>query len=378
SYVAYEPNGTEIGKYTTLAAAINAAVDKDADTEVFGSYVRKVDGTRNLFTNRAGYTAENSDMFWYYEDGTKLDQMFCWDNVFSPGILQNTDYIVHEVSTFGKKSLQTWNSYKLLDLDGNVIDSQDQSAQTYELSSTMDAAMLSFPKRLGGATKLVYNIDLSDVKITPPYKGGDPIYAFMGFYSWQDYYVVDLGIACDVTTGNWYPFEASSRDNSFSDADYEIDMEGGCLMTSTWNKEGGYFVPDMANISMSIETQILSDPEDPDDTYQSNLLVIKDKDGKIMYQRRLEADTLSDFFPSANMGKENTYVFNAGLDIKNPNALSDGVNVKNVDYFNGAKFENLTITEATAYFPTEEEMSDVDYGQGGIDADLRGNTYSIL
>lgn len=377
AYVAYRPDGTEIGKYTTLAAAINAAVDEDAEEEVFGSYVTKADGTRHLFTNRAGFTSENSDMFWYYEDGTKLDQMFCWDSVNSIQMLQNTNYIVHEVSSFGKKSMQTWNSYGLLDLNGNRIDKEKQSAQSYELSSSMDAAMLSFPKRLNGITKQVYNIDLTNVKITPPYQGGDPVYAFMGFYSWQDYYVVDLGIACDVTTGNWYPFEASSRDDSFSDADYEIDMEG-CLMTSTWDKAGGYFVPDMASISMSIETQLLADPDYPDDIYQSNYLVVKDKDGKVMYQRRLEADTLSNFFPSANMGKENTYIFTAGLDIKNANALSDGVHVKNVDYFNGAKFENLTITEATAYFPTVEEMSDVQYGGGGINPDLRGNTYSIL
>lgn len=378
AYVAYKPDGTEIGKYTTLAAAINAAVDEDADTEVFGSYVTKVDGTRHLFTNRAGFTSENSDMFWYYQDGAKLDQMFCWDNVNSIQILQNTDYIVHEVSAFGKKSMQTWNSYGLLDLNGNRIDKEKQSAQSWELSSTMDAGMIAFPKRLSGITKQVYNIDLSNVRITPPYQGGDPVYAFMGFYSWQDYYVVDLGIACDVTTGNWYPFEATSRDDSFSDANYEIDTENGCLMTSTWDKAGGYFVPDMASISMSIETQLLSDPDYPEDVYQSNYLVVKDKDGKVMYERRLEADALSNFFPSANMGKENTYIFNAGLDIKNANALSDGVHVKNVDYFNGAKFENLTITEATAYFPTVEEMSDTAYGAGGIDADLRGNTYSIL
>ena len=378
AYVAYKPDGTELGKFTTLAAAINAAVDEDADTEVFGSYVTKAGGTRHLFTNRAGYTSENSDMFWYYEDGTKLDQMFCWDDVNSIQLLQNTDYVVHQVSSFGKKSMQSWNSYGLLDLNGNRIDKETQSAKSYELSSSMDAAMLSFPKRLNGITKQVYNIDLSGVRITPPYQGGDPVYAFMGFYSWQDYYVVDLGIACDVTTGNWYPFEASSRDDSFSDANYTFDMEKGCIMTSTWDAAGGYFVPDMASISMSIETQLVSDPDFPDETYQSNYLVVKDKDGKIMYERRLEADTLSNFFPSANMGKENTYIFTAGLDIKNANALSDGVHVKNADYFNGAKFENLTITEATAYFPTVEEMSDVDYGAGGIDADLRGNTYSIL
>ena len=65
------------------------------------------------------------------------------------------------------------------------------------------------------------------VSIVPPYDGAYSTYAFMGYYAWQDYYVIAIGIACDTRTGNWYPFIGTSRDDSFSDVEYNLSKD--CL-----------------------------------------------------------------------------------------------------------------------------------------------------
>ena len=77
----------------------------------------------------------------------------------------------------------------------------------------------------------------------------------MGYYAWQDWYVLNFGIACDVTTGNWYAYEGSSRDDSASNTTYNL---GDCIMTSTWN-EAGYFEPDADEVVLSIESKLLED-----------------------------------------------------------------------------------------------------------------------
>lgn len=368
AYVAYGTDGSELGRYKTIATAINAAVANDSDNQVFGSYVTRVGGTRKLFVNREGYAENNDDMYWYYEDGNKLDGMDCWDNTNTIARLQNTNYIVHQVSGYGQKSLQTWNSYKLYDENGELIPATTTSAQSWELSSTMDAAVLQFTSRLTGITGLSYNIDLSGVKITPAYEGSDKTYAFIGFYAWQDYYVVATGIACDVSTGNWYMFEATSRDDSFSDATYNM---GECVMTSTWNEEGGYFTPDKDSVKMSALTKVM---EDEEGEYQVDDFTFEFNDGTKLL-RRIDDSVINQKFAGYPLGYENAYVFVAGLDIKNE--VASGVKSYNTDYFNGAAFENLVVTEAKAHVPSTDEMSDSKYGFK-IEESWRGIDHEIL
>lgn len=367
AYSAYSSTGTLLGNYKTIAAAINACVEEDADSNVFGSYVTRVGETAKIFKNRAGFATNNDEMFWYYEAGTMLDAMDCWDTSYM-SLVQNTDYVVHRVQGYGTRSTQSYNGYGLLDANGAEIDPDNTQAQTWELSTAMEAAVLQMPSRLTGVTGLDYTIDLSQMKITPAYDGSDTTYAFMGFYSWQDYYVITMGIACDVNTGNWYPFEATSRDNSFSGADYTISDQ--CLLTSTWN-EAGYFEPDAEELTMSIRTKQL---EDDMGLYQVNDLEVTVKDGAT-YLRRMDDSLVNEKFPGASIGYENAYVFVAGLDVKAD--VETGVLQKNVDFFNGAKWENLIVKSATAHVPSTEEMSDTTYGFA-IDPDWRGKDHSLV
>lgn len=352
AYTAYSVSGTKLGEYKTIAAAINAAVEEDADTGDIGSYVTKTGGTTKLFVNRAGYSSGMDDTFWYYTDGNKLEGMLDWE-ADSISYLQNNKVITHEVSGWGTKSVQSWNGYGLLDENGKLLDANTVAAQSWELSSTMDAAMIQLAGRLKGVSGMNYEIDLSNVKITPPYDGADDTYAFLGFYSWQDYYVIVTGIACNTRTGDWYAFEATSRDDSFSDATYNI---GKKLMSSTWNESGGYFKPDCSSVSMSIITTV---QEDDEGEYQVNKMKVTFSDGT-EYARDIDESTVNEFFSGAKIGYENAYAFVAGLDIVNE--VVSGVKTENTDYFNGSTFENLTITAATAHIADETELSTTKYG----------------
>ncbi|MBO7535664.1 MAG: hypothetical protein J6T34_00795 [Bacilli bacterium] len=376
AYTAYAPDGSKIGDFITIADAINTCVDYDVEynsslksgqEEVYGSYVTKLGSTFKMFVNHKGFSEDNNDQFWYYENGTSLAAYNCWDGADSITTLQNTNLIAHKVSGFGTVAEQTWNSYALLDAFGEPIN--DVSAQVWELSSTMDAAVLQFPARLGGITGMKYNIDLSNVSIVPPYDGADSTYAFMGFYAWQDYYVIAIGIACDTRTGNWYPFIGTSRDDSFSDVTYNI---GKCLFTSTWS-EDGYFRPDVTEVELEIKTLKLHDDEEDEDYQIDDFKVTIDS--KLKYERHITDSLLNNYFSGYPLSWENGYVFIAGLDIKNKVVQSQFT--ESTDYFNGSQFTGLKVTSAKAYVPAKDEISDITYGYP-IEDTWRGKWHDIL
>ena len=376
AFTSYAPDGTKIGDFITIADAINNCVDydveynsnlKSGEEEVYGSYVTKLGSTFKMFVNRKGFSDSNDDQFWYYENGTSLAAYNCWDGTDSILSLRNTNLLVHKVSGFGTVSQQTWNSYRLLDAFGEEIN--DLSAQSWELSSTMDAAVMQFTARLAGISGLKYNIDLSDVSIVPPYDGADATYAFIGFYAWQDYYVIAMGIACDTRTGNWYPFIGTSRDDSFSDVEYNL---GKCLFTSTWESDG-YFKPNANNVELSIKT-VKEYDEEEDEYYQIDDFKVL-VDGKDSFERYLTDSLLNNYFSGYPLSWENGYAFISGLDIKNKIVQSQYV--ESTDYFNGSEFLGMKVTSALAYVPTTEEISDVTYGFS-IEETWRGKWHDIL
>ena len=376
AFTAYTPSGEKIGDYITIADAINSCVDYDVEynssisggeAEVYGSYVTKLNGSFKMFVNHEGFSEGNDDQFWSYENGTSLASYNCWDNTDTVLSLTNTNLIVHKVTGFGTVPQQSWNSYTLLDSFGEEI--TDVAAQSWELSSTMDAAVLEFPKRLGGISAMKHEIDLSNVSIIPPYDGADSTYAFIGYYAWQDYYVIAIGIACDTRTGNWYPFIGTSRDDSFSDVEYNM---GKCVFTSTWSNEG-YFTPDVDRIEISIGTKRLYDEEE-DEYYQVdefNLYV----DSEARYSIYITDSLLNNYFSGVPLSWENGFVFIAGLDIKNKIVQNNYVEA--TDYFNGSEFLGLKVTSAQAYVPSKEEISDVTYGFP-IEEEWRGKWHDIL
>ncbi len=385
AYEAYDRQNAKIGSYSTLSAAIRAAVASDATyfgeattpiaTE--GGYVKKKNGTRKLFTSRKGYAEASDDQFWYHENGASLAAYDCWNATESIQLITNTKLIVSELQNHGMDAVQGWNGYGFLDEYGEEIPSTAEiaQAQSWELSKTMDAAVQVFPARKKGVAGLQYKLDLSQVKIVPNYAGTDPVYAFFGFHAWEDYYVISVGLACDVTTGNWYAFEGSSRNDSFNDVTYN---KGECVMTSTWVDDagGGYFVPDNKEVSMSIQTKRMVDEIDGnEETYWVDDLVIELKDGA-KYERRLTDSLINNYFPGSPLTPNNGFVFIAGLDIKNNSQAVSKADI--ADYFNGAQFLNLAVTEAKVYFPTTEEITDIEYTVGSIDSSLRGQWHDLL
>lgn len=380
AYEAYDYQGNKVGSYKTIAAAINATVEADLDfmedeeTPVAskGGYVTKKGSDFRLFQNKKGFADGNDDQFWYYQDGTSLAGYNCWDATNGLSEIQNQKIIAHKISDQGLASIQTWNGYGLLDAQGQEISTTKTLPNTYELSAPMDAAVMAFTGEKKGVGGMRYELDLSETKITPAYEGvEEDVYAFFGYYAWQGYYVVANGLACNTLTGEWYPFRGTSRDDSFSDVIYNVDELDTPLMTSTWNKEG-YWTCDTKTVEMEIKTTRNIDEVDGAEFWTDELTF--KFDGKDGYRITIDDQMIGSFFPGNAVSPDNTYVFIAGLDIKSTEELEDPgmpVKVKNTDYFNGAKFENLVVAEAAAYIPTAEELSDEDYG-GTIDEALRG------
>ena len=391
AYEAYNYLGEKVGSYKTIADAINATVTADLDftdtedTEVApgakGGYVVKKGSEKHLFDNKKGFASGNSDCFWYYEDGNKLAAFNCWDTTQGVAILQNSKIITHQTGSTGTESMQSWNGFALLDHHGNPIDSSTTLPPTWEFSKPMDAGIMAFPARKKGVEGLRYSMDFTNVKITPAYEGvTDPVYAYFGIYVWQDNYVLATGIACDTTTGQWYPFRGTSRDDSFYDIVYNVEGSSKPLFTSTWHEDenGGYFTPDVKTADLEVKTYRGEFLEDEERYYwDDKLSIVFDKGlGSEFTYDLLIDDVMMNNYWGLPIACDNGYVFIAGLDIKNH--AEDVSTVPNVDYFNGAKFENLTVTAASVYFPTEEEMTDDEYTLAIIDPELRGKWHDAL
>ena len=383
AYVAKKANGTEIGKFKTIAAAINAAVNADVTDEIFegkdkepvsGSYVTKIGSEVKLFQNKNGYTLENDDQYWFYEDGNKLGGYNCWEPPIS-NLLQNTNHVVTQVTGKGRRTVQSWNSYSLRDPNGEEFAKNELTTEAWTLSSTMDAAVMQFVTETCSITGLDYTYDLSDVKITPP-MGDAKTYAFIGCYTWQPYYVIALGLACDTSTGNWYPFHGTSRDDSFSQTEYNIGDD--CVMTSTWHEDGGYFTPDSDTLTMQARTKFLKDSvgaDGKDIMYQVNDYKFE-CEGAGAYLLRVDDSFIGNYYAGKTLGVDNVYIAICGLDVITP--IKDGVKVANTDYFTGSKFENLRVTQASSYIATKEEIPDELMGVNVPDEEDRGKSFNLL
>lgn len=381
AYEAYDYAGNKIGSYKTIADAINATIEGDLDyfedeavaNASLGGYVLKKGGTRKLFQNKKGLTDSYGDQFWLYPNGNTLGGYGSWDEAHMTNYLRNQKNTIHAVASFGQVSMQFYNGFGLLDEHGKE-DTTSNTPMSWALGTAIDAGIMVFPSSAGGQStgfsKATYKLDLSEVKITPAYEGVEtPVYAYFGYYIWNPQYVLAIGLGCDTTTGQWYQFSGTSRDDSFSNVEYDM---GECIMESTWN-EDGYFVPNGKEVDMSVQTVKMHDDELDEDYFicELNFAVAGGKTLKVTVDDAFMATYFAEPINVAN-----DYLFIAGLDVKND--IGSGVKVKNVDYFNGAKFEGLRVTDAHVYFPTEDEISDVDYGSIVVPEEVRGNEYDFL
>lgn len=385
AYTAYDHEGTPVGSYKTIADAINATVTADLDyfeddavpNATKGGYVTRKDGTRHLFENKKGYTENYDDQYWFYEDGNKLAGYDAWDENPSMTFLRNNKMVVHKVTGYGLTPVQSWNGYGLIDEYGDE-DTKSDNPASWALGTAIDAGVMVFPSSAGGTatgmSRDTYKIDLTEMRITPPYDGtADEVYAYLGFYIWTPQYVLAIGIGCNTKTGKWYEFRGTSRDDSFSDVEYDL---GDCLLESTWDEKNGCFTPNAKELEISVQTVKMVDEEFGEEYFVCQFKAdIRGGKKDVTLNRLIDDELMAPYF-SERIHTGNDFLFIAGLDIKNP--VATGVKVKNVDYFNGAKLEGLCVTEAGVYFPTEEEISDDDFTELNLDPSLRGNTYDFL
>ena len=390
AFEVYSPEGDKIGAYPSIARAINAAVENDLDafenTNVSptarGSYVTKKGSTRKIFENMVKYSADAAaDNYWYYEDNS-LAGFEYWTTGAPYTRAQNAKHITYTTHE-GTVSGATNSGYGLLDGLGQPIDPGTYNLQSFswELIPMTDANIKGVPVRERGATGARYELDLSDVKIKPAYEGvEDEVYAFFGYTIGAGDYSLDIGLACNVNTGVWKEYISENPNNNVGGegkmphvtVEYDI---GDTIFTSTWNKEGGYFSPNVKSVTLEVK-EFKDEDEEGFPWWYDRIDITLENETKPAVTEIVDDNFLTDHGNAGvSFDRKNGFYFSAGLDIVAKGA-EVGDDVAATDYTIGATFENLVISDAGIYFPTEEEISNTDYG-ASIDPLLRGDYHSI-
>ena len=390
AFEVYSKDDKKIGSFPSIARAINAAVEHDLDdfesagiapTER-GSYVTKKGSTRKIFENMIKYSdAAAEDNYWYYEDNA-LSGYEYWETGVPFNRAQNTKNVTYQVQS-GTTASVAASSYSLYDGNGQLMDPSTYNliGSSWEIIPMTDANIKGVPVRDAGATGAKYVLDLSDVKIKPAYAGvKDDVYAFFGYTIGAGSYSTDVGLACNVNTGEWKQYISYNPNNrvggegSLPEVTVEYNI-GKTVFGSKWNKEGGYFTPNVDSVTIEIK-EVKDEDGDGEEWWYDQLDITLNDATKPAVTMKIDDEFLIDH---GNVGaafdNKNGFYFSAGLDIVAPGAkLGDGIEA--TDYTIGATFENLVVEEAYIYFPTEEEVSDADYGVP-ISPELRGQYHSI-
>lgn len=384
----HAPDGALVSKHVSLAAAVNAAVENDLDTFEAedvekgqkGSYVTRKGDPTKVFENSYGY--KNGDLeqgysFWSYDKNGAL----LGDEIGVSPIKRFQNQDAYALMSYGDRVEAALAGVTLYDGQGNVIEQGDHAGNKPESPGTCDISQRNWELNpasdalircvggggFSGATGARYTIDLSNTKIRPPYKGvEDKAFAFMGYYMGDGSARLEVGIACDTETGDWYQFwgHASGLTTEVKN-EYNV---GERLMTSTWHddKEGGYFTPDCTELELDMH--IRSEEDDVGDKvfFDEFKAII---DGKTTVVR-IRDEEVVEYGGGASYKMQASFYFTAGLDLVAPGA-EIGDPVAAVDYTVGASFENFVVEKAEIYFPGYDEISDEEWGSA-IEAELRG------
>lgn len=378
---AYEVHGTDgalVSAHSNLSAAIKAAVENDLDLfededtkeNTLGSYVVKKGSETKVFQNRK--TA--GDAFFYYKDNAWIG----WEN-YATGVPNNrlnaSAWTVYNVSG-GVAANQSVQSYDAYDGLGQLVPSSTLdvgASRGWEVDPEYDASIKCVPVREAGAVGSKYTVDLSEVKVTPPYKGvTDKTYAFMGFYIGAGTYSDDIGIACDTATGVWYEYRMHNPTNTAGlTAEFNI---GDPIMTSTWHEEG-YFTPDVESLTFYITEETLED--DDGEEYWADHFTIYEGDDVENEEKKLfdfyyDDSVINESNAGSKFDNMNGFFFSAGLYIYNDGEkLSSTIGIH--DYSNGSKFENLIIDSSEVYIAKETDAVYAAYEKASaIDLTLSG------
>lgn len=377
---AYEVHGTDgtlVQSYSNLTAAIKAAVENDADLfedkdtkdGALGSYVVRKGETTKVFLNRK----TTGDAYYYYKDNSFIG----WEN-YVTGVpnnrLNQSGWTTYNVNSGAVVNTAT-NGYAAYDGKGDLIPSSVADigvSRGWEACHEYDASIQCTPVREAGAVGSRYVVDLSNVKITPPYKGvADKTYAYLGFLIGSGASTHDIGIACDTSTGVWYEYVMHDPFNNNTDAVKRTAEfnRGKAIMTSTWHEEG-YFTPDLSSLTFYMMEEELED--DNGESYWTDHYTIYDDNSQFLYELYYDEAYINVDCPGAKFDNMNGFFFSAGLYIANDGEeLDDAIAAK--DYTNGSKFENLTIASSEVYIARSTDPAYEAYTKKtAINLDLSG------
>ncbi len=387
----YSPEGDLVSTHVSLAAAVNAAVENDLDLFESedvekgqkGSYVTRKGDPTKVFENTYGY--KNGDLeqgysFWSYDknDGLLGNEI----NVSPIKRFQGQD--AYALMSYGTRVEAALAGVTLYDGQGNVIPQGDHAGNKPDFPGTCDISQRAWELNpacdalircvggggFSGASGARYTLDLSNTKIRPPYEGvEDKAYAFMGFYMGDGTARLEVGLACDTDTGDWYQYWGHGSGVT-TDVKNEYNV-GKKIMTSTWHEEdeGGYFVPDCTEIELTMHIRSEEDDEGEKVFYDEFQAIIDGKTTSV----RISDEEVMNYGGGSSYQMKASFYFTAGLDLVAPDA-EVGDPVAAVDYTVGAAFENFVIELAEIYWPTEEEISDAEWA-AAIDPSLRGQWF---
>ena len=341
AYGYFAANGTKKASFKDMYKAIEQCVEEGDE----GDYVAKLSGDDadvKLFVMKNAYADNNTDQFFYYENGTSLDRYSCWTTDYHEDLKKNSKNDIGVMK--GLNGLQTYRQgYELVGLGDT-----GGTLATWNVYPFSDANVQVDFAPYDGITKVEYDLKLTEAKIYPSYEGyDDAVYSQIGFLFADAYLVAHFGFAFDNNTGNMYYYKGIAEGDVMYDGYDETKNIGmqydteNCYLTSTWNEEGGYYVP-TSDIKMTAESVPLTD--DDGETYYVYRLTAEFDDGSVLVKD----------WEHASMTSCATHRFNASLNIINEEGMPA--------YGNGAQFQNLKITSAKGTIKQESIDDPTTYG----------------
>lgn len=411
AYAAFDCDGRLLNEFKSLYDAIEACYDYDMtciaknidpyDDNGMGSYVCKVtrDGYDEvkMFVNKETYIVtsdgQNSDMFWYYEDGTSLRKYGSWNKNYWDELLKNSKYISIErgAKTERRDSLIKGyaSSYELFAINSKYssISKPSTASEVYEHCFGLESAVNINLIHGVGITGARIRLALKDARIYPSYADSDNAWIYVGYIVYDSLQVLHIGLKCDTRTGNWYRYVGEvTIDESGIEIIKEMTGASGkndvCYMTSTWIPAGtivngvaveeGYYQPN-ENVSIGlnvgkpsysngVRTKIHTIKYTFDDDFNGSFE--EDDTNKLYNDRTFVESVVSEItLTDAQINSTYDYInevssirFTIGMDIETNDDLAD--------FMCGAKFENVVINYSHAYVAKTTSNYGVTYEHG--------------
>lgn len=366
-YAAYTKDDNLIGEYKSLYDAIEACYDYDEQADSFdpitseGSYVVKIENDEAdnhiMFRNRKHYLNDSAaDMYWYYQNGTSLQKYGAWDNNYWTSILKSTKYIsvqrkgdLESTTEVDESVIHAYaSSYDIFASTG--IDNSNAS-QAFNYCFGLDSGIDIFIRPTNDISNVRVWLNLSQAQIYPSYYESDKAWAYVGFVTYAEDYILHQGLKCDTTTGNWYYYcgIVTTTENGIEIKELEYPgVTDICYLTSTWNALGGYYAPDSdVNLAIGLGTSVDTGNDKEITHTDGSKETVNIYRNTISFEMTFEdgrtiicSEDVETYVPTAS------FRFSCGLDIETTDDLAD--------FMCGAQFKNVIISYAQAYDKTNK------------------------